>query len=83
MTLHRRSDGAVLVARKRWGHGRMRQIAYRIVCRVGGHDWSAWDWRDEGVRGRRCMRSCGTHHLRGEEPFAVSYDDLEAHHADH
>ena len=74
----REIDG-IIVAQKRWGHGRLRQLARRAVCRLRGHDWSAWGWRDEGVRGRRCERACGAHNLRrlDDGPLAVAYDDLE------
>jgi hypothetical protein len=33
-------------ARKRWGHGRLKQLVKYALCRVRGHDFGSWifDW---------------------------------------
>lgn len=31
-------------AEKRWGHGRLIQLAARAICRVFGHSHTRWRW---------------------------------------
>lgn len=41
----RREDGCLVgtdYARKRWGHGRIRQFLTRLRCTIFGHDYRPW-----------------------------------------
>lgn len=44
----------VVYANRRWGRGRLLQLATRLYCRLRGHRLGRW-W--EGTR--RCERGCG------------------------
>lgn len=67
----------VVVAQKRWMHGRLRQLARHVGCRLRGHRWGVAKWLDDGVLSCRCERRCGAHRLLPRDtPFAVSYDEL-------
>lgn len=43
-------------ANKLWGHGRLRQLAFRTWCRIVGHTWGD-PWDEPPIRS--CTRRCG------------------------
>lgn len=60
-----------MVARKRWGRGRTRQLVAGVWCWLAGHRWGE-PYYDSGIVLHRCQRGCGgLHvgiHLRGRRP---------------
>lgn len=67
----RREDGCLVgtaYARKRWGHGRIRQLLTRLRCAIFGHDFTPWVCDDYEGPGSNQQGFWIPHHSREAAP---------------